>query len=77
MTTHEFSAIRIDPEGVYDDDSLRLLLDVTSKTLSRARQSGDLAFSRQGRRFFYKGKWILDWLLANPGSRASRGEGAQ
>ncbi len=55
-------APRIDPEAVYTDADLRLMLGLTSAALSRARRQGRLRYSRQGRRVLYRGQWIVDWL---------------
>lgn len=65
------TAIRIDPRGFYDDTLLYSLLGVSAMTLARARQSGRLRYTRQGRRLLYLGAWVLDWLKseANPEAR--------
>ena len=55
----------IEPDGIYDDGSLHLALGVTPATLARARRSGELRFSRKGKRTFYLGKWVLDWIQAD------------
>jgi hypothetical protein len=55
--------IQIDPHAVYTDGSLRLLLDLPSSTLAKARRAGSLRFSRRGKRVYYRGEWILDWLV--------------
>jgi hypothetical protein len=52
----------IDPTAVYDGSSLSASLGIGAKALSRARQAGDLRFTRKGRRILYLGQWILDWL---------------
>ena len=57
----EPSAIQIDPDAIYDDASLRLILGVTSATLTRGRRSGALRHTRKGKRLFHLGKWVLDW----------------
>ena len=58
------SPIKIDPDSIYDDGSLVLMLDVSTATLARARRDGRLRYTRQGRRVLYLGQWILDWLAA-------------
>jgi hypothetical protein len=55
--------IQIDPDGIYTDGCLRLLLGVTSATLARARRHGHLRYSRRGKQVFYVGRWVLEWLL--------------
>ncbi|HEV8066212.1 MAG TPA: hypothetical protein VGP76_00650 [Planctomycetaceae bacterium] len=53
---------RIDANAVYTDGDLRLSLDLTSATTSRARRTGRLRYTRQGRTILYRGLWVLDWL---------------
>jgi hypothetical protein len=57
--------VLIHPRAVYDDASLYEALDVGAATLSKARTSGQLRFTRKGQRTFYLGQWILDWLTAD------------
>lgn len=52
----------IEPTAIYDDGALRLALGITSSTLTTARSSGALRFTRKGKRVFYLGEWILAWL---------------
>jgi hypothetical protein len=59
------SVIRIEPDGIYDDDMVYGALDVSAQTLARARREGRLRFSRQGRRVLYLGRWLLDWLKSD------------
>jgi hypothetical protein len=72
--------VLIDPEAVYDDGALRQALGVTSAALAAGRRSGALQFSRQGKRTFYKGSWVLAWLESDANRRkprAGRGGGAR
>jgi hypothetical protein len=55
----------IQPDQVYDDGILVLTLGLSSAALARARRRGELRFARRGRRTFYLGQWILDWLKAD------------
>ena len=55
-------AVSIQPNAVYGDGQLRLLLGLTSATLSRERREGRLRHVRKGHRTFYLGQWVLDWL---------------
>jgi hypothetical protein len=55
-------AIRIDPDAFYNDGQLRLVLGVTTRTLTQARRAGHLCFTRKGRRLLYRGEWVIDWL---------------
>jgi hypothetical protein len=66
MTT---TVIRIEPDGVYDDALLYGALEVSAATLARARRTGKLRYSQQGRRILYLGRWVLDWLQADGASR--------
>jgi hypothetical protein len=59
--------VSIAPNGVYDDGALYMALGLTSATLAQARRSGNLRFSRKGKRTFYLGEWVLDWLKADSG----------
>jgi hypothetical protein len=53
---------RIDPDSLYDESAIILALDLSSATLARARRTGALRYTRKGRRVFYLGSWLLDWL---------------
>lgn len=53
---------RIDPEGIYHNGDVGLLLGLTSSTLARARRTKQLRYSRQGRAILYRGQWLIDWL---------------
>jgi hypothetical protein len=59
------SPAKIDPQSVYDDGALILMLDISSAALTRARRDGRLRFTREGRRVLYLGQWVLDWLAAS------------
>jgi hypothetical protein len=54
--------VRIEPDSLYDDGALHQSLGLTPATLAAARRAGSLRFSRKGKRIFYKGEWIADWL---------------
>lgn len=56
--------LSIEPAHLYDDGSLYLAAGLSPTTLARARRSGGLRYTRQGRRTLYLGQWILDWLEA-------------
>ena len=59
--------VSIAPDSIYDDGALHLALGLTPATLAQARRSGALRFSRKGKRTFYLGQWILDWLKTDSG----------
>jgi hypothetical protein len=58
------AGVTLDPTAVYDDGALYCALGLTPATLTRARRSGRLRYTRQGVRVLYLGEWILDWLRA-------------
>jgi hypothetical protein len=72
MTT---GTIRIESDGIYDDALLYGTLEVSAATLARARRSGQLRYSRQGRRILYIGEWVLDWLRAGGERREGVADG--
>jgi hypothetical protein len=54
--------VRIEPEALYDDGSLRQALGLTPATLAAARRAGSLRYTRTGKRVLYKGAWVSAWL---------------
>jgi hypothetical protein len=54
--------VRIEPEAVYDDGALRQALGMTGAALAAARRAGSLRYTRKGKRIYYKGAWVSDWL---------------
>jgi hypothetical protein len=65
--------MQIDPNAVYDDDLVYATLGLTSRTLAKARQEGELRFTRKGRRVLYLGQWILAWLESDAPGEAFKG----
>jgi hypothetical protein len=59
------ATVRIDPEGIYDGDSLYAELGVSAQALSRSRRDGSLKFARKGSRILYLGRWVLNWIAAD------------
>lgn len=57
---------RLDPAGVYDDGSLVIGLRLTYATLAKARRTGELRFTRKGKRVLYRGEWLIEWLEHRP-----------
>jgi hypothetical protein len=57
--------LHIDPDALYEDSTVVLTLDIPSATLARARREGRLRYSRRGRRTYYLGRWLLDWLTGD------------
>ncbi len=64
--------VLIEPEALYDDGALRQALGLTPTTLAAARRAGKLRFTRQGKRTFYKGQWVLAWLESQTATEANR-----
>lgn len=61
---HSDGALQIDPDAVYSDHGIRRILHQLPESLFvKARRTGDLQYSRRGRHVFYRGAWVLDWLL--------------
>lgn len=58
-------------DAVYDDGDVRLLLGVTECALRTARARDGLRSTRLGRRRFYRGAWLLDWLESSDAPTAS------
>ncbi len=58
-------AVTISRNALFTSAQLRAMLDVSERTLATARASGALLSTRKGRRVFYLGKWVLDWLEAD------------
>lgn len=57
------TAIDIQPDQIYSDEHLLMLLDVSESTLRQARRDGSLQHAKRGRRYFYRGDWVIQWLL--------------
>jgi hypothetical protein len=71
MTATASNPIRIDSDGLYDDDLLYAALGLSAATLARARRDRRLRFRREGRRTLYLGRWVLDWLTADDQQEAA------
>ena len=70
--------MRIEPDAIYDDDSLYTCLRLSPQTLANARRNKTLRFTRKGKRILYLGRWVLDWFEAGdtpPGSSVPHDEG--
>ena len=58
-------AVSIEPSALYDGGTLRRIAGLGTATLTNARRSGRLRFTKQGNRILYLGQWILDYLEAD------------
>ena len=56
------STLPIHPDTIYTEGVVATTLDIPLATLARARRSGRLRYTRQGRRVLLLGQWLLDWL---------------
>lgn len=56
------NTFNIDLDTIYDDGALVLALGITHATLTRARRSGTLRFTRKGKQVLYRGQWIINWI---------------
>jgi hypothetical protein len=66
------AGVQLHPHAVYDDGALYCELGLTATALARARRSGRLRFTKQGKRILYLGQWIIDWLAAaEPGEEVA------
>ena len=54
--------VKIDPDALYDDGSIRLSLGLSTSAVERARKRGELRSTRRGGRPLYLGRWIQEWL---------------
>jgi hypothetical protein len=66
--------VRIEPESIYDDGSLRQALGLTPAALAAARRTGTLRYTRSGKRILYRGSWILSWLDSPCTQKTAAGE---
>ena len=66
-------ALPFDRDAVYPDHVVREVLSHLPESLFvRARRTGALRFSRHGHHVFYRGDWILDWLLSDANLSANQ-----
>src|SRR5262245_56021186 len=66
----------IHPNAVFGKQALRDLLGVTDNTLAREIRLGRLRVSKRAGRYFFLGKWVLEWLELGEVRRAEIAEGA-
>jgi hypothetical protein len=66
--------LRIDPDGIYPEGHVRILLGLSERKMNRARRTHALQWNAQGRQRFYLGQWILNWLHASSVSRCADAE---
>ena len=72
MQDSKIEPAKIDPDAIYHDGQIRLILGLAGATLCRARRDGSLRYSRKGNTTLYRGQWILDWL--DDSSKTSGGD---
>lgn len=60
MGTHtKKAALSVDPMGVYDNSYIKQLLHIQDKYLKKLRDDGYLAYSREGDKYWYRGRDII------------------
>lgn len=66
-----YEPVSIKPGALYDDGALHLSTGLTPAALAKGRRSGELRYTRQGKRTLYLGQWVLDWLQATATTNAA------
>ena len=56
------AALSVDPMGVYDNSYVKQLLHIQDKYLKKLRDDGYLAYSREGDKYWYRGRDIITLL---------------
>lgn len=56
------AALSVDPMGVYDNSYVKQLLHIQDKYLKKLRDDGYLAYSREGDKYWYRGRDIIAML---------------
>lgn len=56
------AALSVDPMGVYDNSYIKQLLHIQDKYLKKLRDDGYLAYSREGDKYWYRGRDIITLL---------------
>jgi hypothetical protein len=52
----------IHPQAVYTHPALRAALGLCASTARREIRAGRLRVAKRGGRYYFLGKWILEWL---------------
>lgn len=58
----ETAKIHLDPDALYNNKEIRLLLGVDERLIRKYRDNGYLSYIRQSDKYWYKGSDILDFL---------------
>lgn len=56
------AALSVDPMGIYDNSYIKQLLHIQDKYLKKLRDDGYLAYSREGDKYWYRGRDIIAML---------------
>ena len=64
------SATEIQPDAIYSEAALAVVLQLPRGALAAARHRGELRFVRVANRIRYQGRWALDWLWLQSEARA-------
>jgi hypothetical protein len=62
------SVAPVHPTGVYGREQARAILGLPDSTFRLECQSGRLRSSRRGKRLYFLGQWLIDWVSATPAS---------
>jgi len=61
----------IKPQALYDGAALQADIGLPAAAVRRARKSGKLRYTRQGKKLLYLGQWVLDFLAAESKTEVS------
>lgn len=54
--------VKLNPDALYNNKEIRLLLNVDERLIKKYRDNGYLSFYRQDDKYWYKGKDVIDFL---------------
>jgi hypothetical protein len=66
--------IHIQSDAFYDDWTLSEALGIPLGTIATARRTGALRSVQRGKKTFYRGSWVLNWLDAPSTQKTAAGE---
>lgn len=54
--------LTIDPNRVYDNNEIMILLNIKDKYIKKLRDNGYIAYSRHADKYWYRGTDVIDFL---------------
>ncbi len=54
--------LTVEPTAIYDEYQIRRALGLTEHLMLKERRDGRIKFARRGRRVYYLGSWIINWM---------------